>query len=191
MHPLGDYVDVLTNWRNKRQRRDVPSIEELSDLVETPLSNSEKILISEDWYEALISEDSGNLCTRDDIGTLFTIGDSTQPAVSRCFMAALTPAPDGSTEPTFIHFWDDNIRKVIEALIPEGQSIRDSNHSMETTDCRPDFAFLLNMVCPFRGEEKGPGSTQDAKAQLRDKIIWVYDPAPYMLGKCSTFNYRS
>ncbi|KAN0068689.1 hypothetical protein V8E54_013413 [Elaphomyces granulatus] len=63
--------------------------------------------------------------------------------------------PDG-TEASFISFWDVNIRWILEYLIPEGKSIRDSNN-----------------LCVFRGEEKPPGSRADPKQELSDKLEWA------------------
>ncbi|KAF8576604.1 hypothetical protein K439DRAFT_646707 [Ramaria rubella] len=47
---------------------------------------------------------------------------------------------------------------------------------------RPDFGFLVQNVCVFRGEEKGPENPEDPRAELADKLMWVYNPAEYMLG---------
>ena len=80
-------------------------------------------------------------------------------------------------------FWDDNIRKLLEHLIPEGKTIRNGNQHTEKRKLRPDFGFLLKKICPFRGEEKGPDNSEDPKAELADKLNWVYDSAPYMLGE--------
>ena len=49
--------------------------------------------------------------------------------------------------------------------------------------CRPDYAFLVNNLCPFRGEEKAPESNADPKQELADKLAWAYDPAPYVFGE--------
>lgn len=65
---------------------------------------------------------------------------------------------------------------VLEHLIPAGRSSR------STGSLCPDYAFLLRELCPFRGEEKPPGSREDPKAELSDKLAWAYDPAPYVLG---------
>ena len=35
---------------------------------------------------------------------------------------------------------------------------------------RPDFAFLLQENCPFRGEEKGPDNPDDPRVELVDKL---------------------
>jgi hypothetical protein len=35
----------------------------------------------------------------------------------------------------------------------------------------------------IQGEEKSPVDPEDPRAELGDKMIWTYDPAPYVLGK--------
>jgi hypothetical protein len=47
---------------------------------------------------------------------------------------------------------------------------------------RPDFALLVQNVCVFRGVEKGPENREDPRAELVDKLSWVYKPAEYILG---------
>jgi hypothetical protein len=101
------------------------------------------------------------------------------------FYAGLTDNPPNhdATENAFISFWDGNIRKIMQSLIPGGVSIRDSNRHTSTAAQRPDFGFLYLNVCPFRGEEKSPGNLDDPRAELNHKMTWTYDPAPYILGK--------
>ncbi|RHZ83623.1 hypothetical protein Glove_89g98 [Diversispora epigaea] len=53
---------------------------------------------------------------------------------------------------------------------------------MSTFGKWPDYGFIINHVCLFRGEEKSPTNDKDAKAELQNKLCWVYDPAPYVLG---------
>ena len=122
------------------------------------------------------------MCDENDINTLFTIGVS-DTKFTPFTSAVLYSPPSGGTEDSFISFWDDNIRKIVELLVPSGRSIRNSNRYTETKKLRPDLGFLLDTACPFRGEEKGPEDTTDPKAELVDKLVWVYNPAPYMLGK--------
>jgi len=54
---------------------------------------------------------------------------------------------------------------------------------MSTGNDQPDYGLILNHVCLFRGEEKSPSSNEDPKSELRNKLVWTYDPAPYVLGK--------
>ena len=98
-------------------------------------------------------------------------------------------APSGSnTESTHINFWDGNIRELLEILIPEATSRRDTNKFTETGKGRPDYTLIMNNKCPFRGEEKPLGSVENVKAELVEKLVgWKYDPAPYILGEVYSF----
>ncbi|CAI2174151.1 9967_t:CDS:2 [Funneliformis geosporum] len=53
---------------------------------------------------------------------------------------------------------------------------------MSTLGKRPDFGFILNHVCSFRKEKKSLINNDDPNAELRDKLDWIYDSAPYVLG---------
>ncbi|CAG8665089.1 2607_t:CDS:2, partial [Ambispora leptoticha] len=89
-----------------------------------------------------------------------------------------SPAPDG----TFVTFWDINIRRFLETFFPIGRSVRNTNQHMSTNNMHSNFGFILNQVCLFRGEEKTPNSREEVWAELVEKIQWIYDPAPYVLG---------
>ena len=118
----------------------------------------------------------------EDISILFRTG-ADRPQISSEILSLISrcPPPDG-TESSFISFWDANIRWILEYLIPEGKSIRDSNEDTGTGNLRPDYGFLLENLCVFRGEEEPPGSRADPKQELSDKLEWAYDLAPYVLG---------
>lgn len=180
-----DAFDIVNAWRINRKRVKVPSVEELRGLLEIPFADSEKIPITERMFNALVSEISPKNCSPHDVGTLFKIGEPAPDLLHVIYPAVAHPSPKGGTENAFISHWDDNIRKVLELLIPSGKSIRNSNHCTETRNLCPDFGFLLGTICSFRGVEKGPENPDDPKAELVDKLNWVYDPAPYMLGECS------
>ena len=204
-------VDLVDLWMTNRKPAVLPLVEELCELVNRPLANSEKVSISQHKLNALLSGNYPNICSNDHINTLFTVGEEELEdpyLISIIYAAALLPpphAPNG-TEYSFVSFWDDNIRKVIEILIPSGKTIRTNKHhdddddddDMEMQNFCPDFGFLLGNACPFRGEEKGPENAADPRAELVDKLCWVYSPAPYMLGKhfppqdhfCHTTSYR-
>lgn len=63
-----------------------------------------------------------------------------------------------------------------------GTNIRDSSHYIATGSLYPDYGFLINQFCVFRGEEKGPENFTDPRKELMDKLQWAYDPAPYVFG---------
>ncbi|CAB5388701.1 unnamed protein product [Rhizophagus irregularis] len=89
------------------------------------------------------------------------------------------PPRDG-TECSFVELWDANIR---EHLIPDSTYVRNNSRNMGTGSDRPDYGLILNHVCLFRGEEKSPSDNEDPKSELRSKLVWTYDPVPYVLGK--------
>ncbi|KDR72787.1 hypothetical protein GALMADRAFT_252049 [Galerina marginata CBS 339.88] len=176
-----DHSHVVQSWQSKRLKKQLPSIEELIGVLKEPLLDSEKIPITEDMYTSFISVLPPDRCDEDIIGTLFTIGDFDTQLIT--FLNAIASSPPvGGTKASFHSFWDDNIRKPIEHLIPTGRTIRNRNEDTETRKLRPDYAFLLQKICPFRGEEKGSGNSGDPKAELAYNLNWVYEPAPYMLG---------
>lgn len=61
--------------------------------------------------------------------------------------------------------------------------MRNSNECTSTWNQRPDYGFLLNNICPFRGEETG-GNIK--KSEISDKLFWVYNPTPFMFGYYAT-----
>ncbi|CAA7260723.1 unnamed protein product [Cyclocybe aegerita] len=177
--PLDD--DVNQRWSIKRRKSQLPSCAELCGLLKEPLSEEEKIPISKSMYNWLISYLPPDSCLDKDISTLFKIGEPDVIALA-IFTTVCMPPPSSGTEDSFHSFWDRNIRHIIELLIPSGKSIRNSNQHTATRKLRPDYGFILQSICPFRGEEKGPENLEDPKAELADKLNWVYNPAPYMLG---------
>jgi len=174
---------VLESWPSKRQKNTLPSLEELAGFLEEPLCDSDKIPITQHFFESLISSPRADKCTPDDIGNLFKIGEP-DPDVSCLFAAIFNPAPKGGSKKSFIYFWDSNIRRPLELLIPTGKSIRYSNEHTLTEKLRPDYGFLLKNICSFRGEEKGPEDRGNPKAEMAEKLNWVYDDAPYVFGEC-------
>ena len=132
----------------------LPLVAELRALFEKPLADSEKAPITEWNFKAFLSNFSPDICREDDLDTLFTIRES-DSALVHINVAVAFPPPSDGTEASLISFWDDNIRKIVQLLVPSGKSIRHSNCHTETKNVRPDFGFLLNRVCLFRGEEMG------------------------------------
>ncbi|KAI6008422.1 hypothetical protein EDC04DRAFT_3146473 [Pisolithus marmoratus] len=164
-----------------RLRMDVPPVEQLRELVERPLAESEKIPIPETMLEALVSISDGQRCTMDAAHCLFKVGEFDVNLLD-VYDAVFKSAPDSGTEYSFISFWDYNISCILQMIVPNGHAICNNNQFTLTLLYCPDFAFLLKQVCPFRGEEKGPDVVNDPREELIEKHIWIYDPAPYMLG---------
>ncbi|PPQ84849.1 hypothetical protein CVT25_004985 [Psilocybe cyanescens] len=179
------HSNVVESWQSKRLKRHLPSINELIGALKEPLVELEKIPITPLMFKSLISMLLPDKCDEDTIKSLFTIGEL-DPNLVLFYSAVATPPPITGTEESFHSFWDDNIRKPIELLIPTGKTIRNSSEHTETRQLRPSFGFLIHKICPFRGEEKGPEKPEDPKAELAGKLNWVYDPAHYMLGYYSS-----
>jgi hypothetical protein len=99
--------------------------------------------------------------------------------------------PDGdSTEALFHSFWDNNIRQILESVFLASKTIRGSNMHTSTGLLSPDFGLLLGGNCVFRGEEKAPQySGRHPKEELIQKLRWTYDPASYILGRCSEWSW--
>lgn len=186
--PRLDYLEngarIIERWRSKRIKGELPTIAELARVVDNPLSDEDKIPISVNRFEGLVSSsiELQDVCTSDDVQLLFRAGHGDTP-LDKLFFAVMDTPPTDGTEAAFIHFWDTNVRTVVELLLPIGRSTRNSSLHTATASLRPDYAFLLNKLCPFRGEEKPPGSTDDPRKELASKLAWAYKPAPYVLGK--------
>jgi len=160
---------------------------DLEAFLREPLHDSEKLPVRQNQFDDMLSEYS-DPCTDQEVGCIFTLSDGPfSRFIDSHFVRAVLMAPSGSnTESTHISFWDGNIRELLEILIPEATSRRDTNEF--TGEGRPDYTFIMNNKCPFRGEEKPLGSVENAKAELVEKLVgWKYDPAPYILGEVHSF----
>jgi hypothetical protein len=183
IHLSGDFRDIIGRWQAKRLKFQIPSLAELKAFVDQPLLDNEKIPLDPERFQSLINMTTpgGDWCSRDDVEALFRSEDGYSVLDQFFFIVSEAP-PHSGTESTFHSFWDANVRKILELLLPGGRSMRDSSRHTATGLLRPDFAFILYNLCPFRGEEKPPGSNDDPRAELSTKLAWAYDPAPYVLG---------
>lgn len=181
---LDDGAPIIARWRSKHIQAGLPTIDELANFVDRPLSDDDKIPISLNFFNALVSSslERHDVCTPNDIQLLFRVGHG-GTLLDRIFWVVAGNPPYDGTEQAFIHFWDENVREVVELLHPTGRSTRNSSKHTATMGCRPDYAFLINKLCLFRGEERSPESTDNPKQELADKLAWAYDPAPYVLGE--------
>ncbi|KAG6941366.1 hypothetical protein JG688_00018704 [Phytophthora aleatoria] len=95
----------------------------------------------------------------------------------------LRPLRSGQTESSFICAWDLVFRNVLELIFTRARIDRDSCSSSSTGTKRPDFLFILDDVCVFRGEEKSPDvNIKVAIEELRSKLVWTYGSVPYVFG---------
>ncbi|KIL57417.1 hypothetical protein M378DRAFT_171735, partial [Amanita muscaria Koide BX008] len=180
-------ISIVERWRSKRIKSELPTIAELARIVDLPLSDDEKIPIPLETMKALVSSsiEMQDVCTMSDVELLFRPG-SLNPPFFKNFSAVADAPPIMGTDKSFIQFWDNNVRCLLELLVPGGRSIRNSYQHTATSSLRPDYAFLVSKFCAFRGEEKAPDNNDDPRKGLSDKIVWAYAPAPYVLGYYAT-----
>ncbi|GJJ06718.1 hypothetical protein Clacol_000914 [Clathrus columnatus] len=184
---VNEGLDVVERWRSKRAKAELPTLSELTSIADRPLSEEEKIPLSKKSMISLISHNLDDICTAADVAVLFRASNhESDMALARFYTAVISHPPSEGTEDRYHSFWDRNINDIIEVILPNGKPQRNSNRNTATKALRPDYAFLLRGFCPFRGEEKAPNSTGDPKAELAEKLEWVYDPAPYVLGYYAT-----
>ncbi|KAF8630512.1 hypothetical protein AX17_005404 [Amanita inopinata Kibby_2008] len=168
---------------SKRVKAELPELAELKQVLDAPLEDDEKIPISPCLMEALVSSpfELADICTLDDVKLLFQAGYGETP-LDEIFFTVIKSPPMTGTENSFHSFWDQNVRDILEIVVPCGRSMRNSSRHTAAWSLRPDYAFLLDKICPFHGEEKGPEDNESPKAELAKKLAWAYEPAPYILG---------
>jgi hypothetical protein len=182
--------DLMENWSTPITT--LPEgASQLTAYLRKDLTEAEKVPLSHHEFSRLVSLQihSKIMCKEADLKQLFRPSEDENadylctnyllPAICR------EPPDENGTEASFISFWDRNIRDVFSAIITEGQTrcIRDSNQDTSTSLKRPDFALLTGGICAFRGEEKAPTfSGTHPREELTQKLLWNYDPAPYILG---------
>lgn len=136
-----DYVKLSEKWRSKRLKQQLPSLEELAAYIDTPLEPSEKVPIIQRWFDGLISPIYPDICTYDDVASLFLVSPDADPNMITFFHAVSTPPPSPGTECSFVYFWDLNIRSILERLLPMQRC-----YETGTSIHRPKI-FALIMLC--------------------------------------------
>ncbi|KAJ7220758.1 hypothetical protein GGX14DRAFT_431977 [Mycena pura] len=177
----GDVADAtIRKWRNKIVSQ-LPELFELSSVLEKPLPEDQKIPIPD--LDMLVTGSGPDDCTKDDARLLFRGGGGFSRLIP-LYYTIVSSTPEANTEAGYHHFWDSNIRDLLLILLPQGRTSRNSSHGTQTAAFRPDFVFLYQNICPFRGEEKPPLSLDNPKVELSDKLfeLWPYPEAPYVLG---------
>ncbi|POM69094.1 Crinkler (CRN) family protein [Phytophthora palmivora] len=168
--------------RNQLAPHQLPHLGELADFIENELP--EKITLHQEIYDTWtikMTSESPELMAK-----LFKI-DNLKQCVNFLFRigSRIVYATDpGDTETSFISFWDDLIRNVLNFVIHDiGNSYRNSSRSASTGSNRPDYLFIVDSVCVFRGEEQAPGEQMETpRRELFENLVWSYGDAPYLFG---------
>ena len=184
LEALRDSTDEwLAEFHTKRIKFDLlPSIASLPDFIEQPLPV--KIRVSRN---VLASWSSFPISLGDQVQKKMFVEDDVTPCESFRHLVLnsrmLKSLRIGTTENSFIWFWDTMIRSVLDFVFSEADIGRDSSKGSSTAKKRPDFCFILNEVCVFRGEEKEPGvDIKLPRSELEEKLIWSYGKVPYLFG---------
>jgi hypothetical protein len=96
---------------------------------------------------------------------------------------ALKQLRRGQTESSYHYLWDSVFRNVLDYLFTRARMERDSCNGSSTGTKRPDFLFILDNVCVFRGEEKSAEiDIRVATEELCEQLEWGYGRVPYVFG---------
>ena len=188
--------DLVETWSTPIQT--LPgNVLELLVYVNRDLMEDKKIPLSHCQFMRLLSQevDKKSICSKADLSQHFRHSeDENAGYLWESYLRSTIyrgPPDENGTEASYISFWDRNMRDILAAIITKGQTrcMRHSNRDASTIFKRPDFSLLTGGFCAFRGEEKAPGySGTNPMVELTDKLIWTYDPAPYVLGKLFSLN---
>jgi hypothetical protein len=178
-----DTAKWLSEFRNSQVAPyDLPLLGDLTGFISSELPV--KIGVHQDTLEAWMI--LMGIIPKEVIAKLFNPVNSEPCAdfLSQVVNRIVKPVDTGASEASFVSFWDDMIRHVLSYVLQDvGQSERNSSHSASTGSKRPDFLFLVNSVCVFRGEEKAPGyDIATPRSELIEKMEWTYGDVPYLLG---------
>jgi len=158
--------------------------------VSRDLTEDEKVPLSHHEFSSL-EMDAKNMCSEVDLKQLIRPSeDENAEHLWRTYLLPTIhrgPPDENGTEAPYISFWDRNIRDVLTAIITEGEIrciVCDSDQDTSAFVQRPDFALLTGGICVFRREEKPPVyAGTHPKDELTERMVWAYDPAPYILGQ--------
>ncbi|GMF14494.1 unnamed protein product [Phytophthora lilii] len=96
---------------------------------------------------------------------------------------SLSRVSNGQTKNSYILAWDLAFRCVLDVIFSQARIDRDSCNGSSTGTPRPDFLFMLDGVCVFRGEEKSPDVNISVPTEeLRSNLVWGYGDVPYVFG---------
>ncbi|KAG8811075.1 hypothetical protein FRC19_004115 [Serendipita sp. 401] len=177
---------LLARWR---QPIDVPDVVTLLKHLQTPLSEEEKVPVSQEQFDHLVTTynpdaPKGELGA-EKVAALFRVNEEEEADSIHILLAYVlgwTPQTSG-TESAFHAIWDVNISRIMGTILLDGKFIRDSNQNTNTALKRPDYGFLVRKYCLFRGEEKSPDSSDNPEQELIEKLVdFPYQPLKFILG---------
>lgn len=189
--------DLITRWRHPVA---VPDVVTLLGHIQTPLQEDEKVPISQEDFDYLVQKfelTAHNISLKaENVSKLFRVSDDEEarPIVTRFMynLDLITWQYLSETEESFIYSWDVNISSIIRTILLDGTSIRNGNHNPNTALKRPDYGFLINHHCLFRGEERGPNSTENPEIELVAKLgDFSYQPLKFILGLSHFVSYHT
>ncbi|KUF77493.1 Crinkler (CRN) family protein [Phytophthora nicotianae] len=168
--------------KNQLAPHQLPRLGELADFIDNELPG--KITLHQEIYNTWITKMTSQ--SPELMAKLFKI-DNLKQCVNFLFRigSRIVYATDpGDTKKSFISFWDDLIRNVLNFVLHDiGKSVRNSSRSASTGSNRPDYLFIVDSVCVFCGEEKAPGEQLETpRRELVEKLVWSYGDAPYLFG---------
>ena len=178
-HPRDVTTEIIDHW--SPDRTTLPLVHALSEFLDAPLHERAKIPLFQYRFDSLISHFLKDWIGKEDLEKLADQEDAEE--IYRWVSSVLDDKPpcDGENLHSYIPFWDSNIRKIIQVLVP-GRFIRDGCCHSSAANQKPSFGFLYHGIRAFRGEETA-NYLDDPRAELSGKMTWKYEPAPYVLGK--------
>jgi hypothetical protein len=161
-------------------------LQNLHIYLQRPLAEDEKIPIPQDefdWLSRNMEHPEFEL-SAEQLAALFRVStDERTRRLEWIFSSAIESIPPAyGTEELFHSTWDRNISNILEFILSRAEIIRNSNRNTSTALKRPDYGLLIKNHCILRGEEKGSNTAGNPAEELVDKLIWTYDPLPYILG---------
>ncbi|KAG8819275.1 hypothetical protein FRC18_012138 [Serendipita sp. 400] len=178
--------DLLRRWQEPVEANDENA---LIKHLNRPLEEEEKIPISRDEFDYLVTDchcnDPKSELGAKDAAMLFRVSDEEMAlGIYIRFADALDRTPtESGNEAACLTTRDLNISSIVKLILSQGKVIRDSNKGTNTELKRPDYGFLVNNHCLFRGEEEAPDSNGDPKTELVNKLVsYIYQPLNFIIG---------
>lgn len=185
-HTVDQTQQLLERWQ---QPVPVPDVVTLLGHIQSPLLDEEKVPISQQEFDKLITgydvSHPNAILQAEKLKALFRVSndESAFPLLVEFGYTLFFSPPEPGTESSFHSLWDINISLIIRTILSNGSSIRDSNKNTNTGLKRPDYGFLVNTYCLFRGEEKAPNSNDNPERELVEKLLdFSYQPLNFILG---------